>query len=205
MLKRMILTVAGLVIMFAVMAGALEFSADMVTKDGGKTMNSKMNYANDRWRLDTTTAGKRSITIVRADKKLVWMMLPEQQLYTENKMQPEMLRGMSQKTAGETKRQKLGRETVNGIACDKYEVTYREGLKTKKTYLWLSADNWPVKSAATDGSWSTEFKNFKKADQPDSLFVVPAGYNKLTVPGFKMPPGTRPMSVRKDLKLPPGE
>ena len=44
-----------------------------------------------------------------------------------------------------------------------------------------------AKTAAVDGSFTQEYKNIKIGGQPDSLFEVPAGYKKMTMPG--VPPG----------------
>lgn len=188
------------VLALAAAAAVQEFSADVVTKTKGQTINSKMNYGGDKWRLETTAGGKKTISIVRSDKKVVWMVMPEQRLYLEQKMQPEHQRGMTAKQNGEVSRKKIGRESVNGIAADKYEVTYKNGRKTEKMHQWISDDKWPVKSAAVDGSWSTEFKNVSKGDQPDVLFSVPAGYNKMSLPSLRMPAGVRANPLLRNMK-----
>jgi hypothetical protein len=60
--------------------------------------------------------------------------------------------------------------------------------KTINTYQWMATDiNFPVKTAAVDGSWSMEYKDIKLGSQPDSLFELPAGYQKMSIPS--MPPG----------------
>jgi hypothetical protein len=49
----------------------------------------------------------------------------------------------------------------------------------------------PVKMAAVDGSWTMEYKNINMGTQPDSLFELPSGYKKMTMPSMpgmpKMP------------------
>jgi hypothetical protein len=37
---------------------------------------------------------------------------------------------------------------------------------------------------AVDGSWSVEYKNVSLGPQPDSLFEVPEGFQKATMPSF---------------------
>jgi hypothetical protein len=67
--------------------------------------------------------------------------------------------------------------------CDKYQITQDVGGRKTVIYQWISKDYlFPIKSAAADGSWSTEFKNFKPGKQPASLFELPAGYKKFKVP-----------------------
>ncbi|MFA5113684.1 MAG: DUF4412 domain-containing protein [Candidatus Margulisiibacteriota bacterium] len=181
-------------------AAVQEFSADVVTKTKGQTINSKLNYGGDKWRLETTAGGKKTVSIVRSDKKVVWMVMPEQRLYLEQKMGPEHQRGMTAKQNGEVSRKKIGREPVNGVAADKYEVTYKNGRKTEKMHQWISDDKWPVKSAAVDGSWSTEFKNINKGDQPEVLFSVPAGFNKMSLPSMRAPRGMNPSNLYRNMK-----
>jgi hypothetical protein len=41
-----------------------------------------------------------------------------------------------------------------------------------------------VKTAATDGSWWSEFKNIKTMPQDPALFEIPSGYKKMS---FSMP------------------
>lgn len=43
--------------------------------------------------------------------------------------------------------------------------------------------NFPVKTAAVDGSWTQEYRNIKMGPQPNSLFEVPSGCKKLQAPG----------------------
>ena len=56
----------------------------------------------------------------------------------------------------------------------------------------------PVKTAAADGSWTVEYKNIDRGSQADSLFEVPAGFQKTAMPGMGaggmggMPQGMRP-------------
>ena len=47
----------------------------------------------------------------------------------------------------------------------------------------------PVKTAAVDGSWSQELKNIKMGSQSDSLFELPAGYQKMQMPQLPMMQG----------------
>jgi len=205
MFKNIVVLILQVMLVLGAAAGELEFSADVQTTVKGVTTGSKMSFGGDKWRLETTAAGKTTVSIARQDRKLVWVLLPEQQLYMEQKMKPEQQRGLTQRMAGELKRQKLGSETVNGMVCDKYEVTYKEGAKRSKLYQWMSADGWPVRSAALDGSWRTEFNNIKKGAQPAALFEVPAGYNLINVPGMKMVPGMRTINAQKSLKWLPGQ
>lgn len=201
MIKKLVVTLLA-VLSLSVMAAALEFSADVVTNYKGKTgpSSSKMYMSNNKWRMESEMKGKKSISIMLADKKVVWILMPESKMYLEQKLTPEKMMGMSSKAPGEVTRKKLGKESVNGFNCDKYEVTYKGPDGVTKMYQWLSSDSWPIKSAAVDGTWSTEFKNLKKGAQPGGLFTIPAGYKKMPMPDMGSMKGMKPGDMQKMMK-----
>ncbi len=190
--KRMVWVSLFLVSVFVIVGCApggvtKDFSADSVAKFGGQRMSGKIYFAGDKWRFEGTREGQKFITIVRTDKNVMWMLMPSQKMYMQFKVDPDQLLGKTDKMPGEIERKKVASETVNGIPCDKYKVAYKltEKAKPMSAYLWLSRDKIAVKSAAIDGSWSSEYKNIKRGKQPASLFELPAGYKKFEIP--KMP------------------
>jgi outer membrane lipoprotein-sorting protein len=168
-------------------AAIKEFSAESITKFGDKVHKAKIYFASDKWRLESTIQGRKSITIIRADKNVAWMLMPEQKMYMETKLGTNQLLGRTEKLPGEIERKKVGPESVNGMSCEKYLITYKADEKAESTqvYQWISRENIPVKFAAIDGSWSSEYRNISKGKQPDSLFELPAGYKKFELP-FQM-------------------
>jgi hypothetical protein len=190
---------------FCVGAVALaeEYSAEMVSRAKGMTVTSKMYSAGNKWRTETRQGGRNMVSILRLDKKLMWSLMPEQKMYMEMKLSEERTVGMTEKMPGEVQRKFLGREKVNGIDCDKYEVTYtlKETGKRETIYQWVSRDKMPIKTAAKDGSWSTEIKSFKKGRQPANLFEIPAGYKKQVVPAMMPGKGKLPVDYQKMLKM----
>jgi hypothetical protein len=92
---------------------------------------------------------------------------------------------VEEKVKGEVSRKKIGSETVNGHPTTKYEVTAKTDDKVTQIHQWWATDiHFPVKTAAVDGSWSMEYRDIKIGSQPDSLFEVPAGYKKMSIPGM---------------------
>lgn len=160
---------------------AAEFSAEMVIKSQGQTMHSKIYMKNNKIRMETKGEGIHSI--VRMDKNVMWVVMPEEKSYMEVKADQAQIPG--EKMKGEVSRKYIGSETVNGYPTKKYEVTIKDGEISDKAYQWVSTDlNYPIKISALDGSWSTEYKNIKKDSQPDRLFELPAGYEKMAMPGL---------------------
>lgn len=169
---------------------ALEFSADVVRKGMGGESTSKVYIKDKKVRMDSQ-AGPMGpgYNIIRQDIKMMWMVSPAQKSYFEMPLQG--LADMSQqpqgdeKMPGEVSRKELGKEVVDGHPSIKYEITYTMGGQSHSVHQWIAQDlKLPVRTAAVDGSWSVEYKNINKGPQPDSLFEVPAGFQKASMPGF---------------------
>ena len=177
-----------LVLLLAGLAWAQEFSAESVMKMKGQPeRTSKMYFSRDKWRIEGAAGDQYSATIYRADKKVVWLLMPKQKAYMEQVLKSQDMTVQSQKMQNETERKFLGKETVNGISCDKYKISYKADGKVQSIYQWIG-DGMAVKSAAVDGSWSSELRNIKKGPQKDPLFAVPPGYRKLALPSMKRNP-----------------
>lgn len=189
---------------FAGPALAQEFSATSITKlKGQPQQTSKLYFSNNRWRIESSAAGKSVTTIFRADKQVIWTLLPEQKVYTEMPLKPQDVLNQGKKMPGEYQRKLLGKETVNGILCDKYLISYKTEGKTQSVYSWIDGDM-AVKTMAVDGSWSNELKDIVKGRQKDPLFNPPAGYRKMSVPGYKLGPFDKPAFKEQVLPQIPG-
>lgn len=167
---------------------AAEFSADMINKAQGQTLQSKIYMKKNKIRLETK--GEEAYSIVRTDKNVAWMVFPKDKAYME--MVPQGPQVQGEKLKGEVSRKYLGSETIDGRSTKKYEVILKDADISDKAYQWVATDlNYPIKISAVDGSWSTEYKNIKAGAQPDTLFELPAGYEKMAMPGM---PGIVPGS-----------
>jgi outer membrane lipoprotein-sorting protein len=163
---------------------AFEFSADtvMTHKGGGKT-TGKIYYKSDRFRMDMK-APEQMIMITRMDKKVIWNIMPAEKMYMELPFDLKNRPMVDEKFEGEIERKHIGNETIDGHPTKKYLITYKSDNKKHQVYQWWATDiNFPVKTAATDGSWVQEYKNIKIGTQPDSLFELPKGYKKFQFPG----------------------
>lgn len=162
----------------AVTAFAQEFSADMVMTQNGVTTNAKVFMSGQKSRMEAPG----SISISRMDKKVMWILMPEQKMYMEQAFDPSKMMASSEKVEGELERTPLGKDTVDGKVTDKYKVTYEIQGMRNEMYQWIeSGFNFPIKTSSLDGSWSAEYRNIKTGPQPDSLFEVPAGYKKFSM------------------------
>jgi len=197
-MKKMGITAFGFMVSLAVLGHvfAAEFSADMINKAGGQTMQSKIYMKDNKIRMETKE--EKTYSIVRMDKKIMWVIMPEEKSYMEM-ISDQLQQVPGEKMKGEVGRKYLSSETVNGFPTKKYEVTIKNDEVSDKAYQWIATDlNFPIKMTALDGSWSTEYKNIKVGGQPDSLFEIPANYEKKAMPampgmgpGPGVPPGIK--------------
>jgi hypothetical protein len=68
--------------------------------------------------------GQTGIHITRPDKKLTYIILPQQKAYAEMPITANLQKNMmtmSEKDKANLK--KIGEETISGLVCDKYETT----------------------------------------------------------------------------------
>ena len=65
------------------MARGAEFSAQMLVKDGVKTMPGKIYVQDGKMRQEFLDVEGQTVTIVRPDQKVVWVILPRQRCYLE--------------------------------------------------------------------------------------------------------------------------
>ena len=125
---------------------------------------------------------------MRFDRKVMWNLMPAQKMYLE--MPGASLSDWTSwaDTQG-VQRESLGMEQVGEYHCEKFRV-HMEVLGKAATALDWDAkelEGLAVKSQDEKGTWSTEYKNVKLGPQDPSLFEIPAGYQKMSLGGFKLP------------------
>ena len=188
--RRFLGVVLGsILLVWAGLAQAAEFSATMITKAGGTEIPGKVYVKGDKMRNEIQASGHPIINIMRPDKKLVWIIMPQQKAYMEMPINPgTQQRMMSLTEKQKAKMKKVGSETIDGYACEKYETTMDQQGKSMKVYTWIATDlGVPIKVVSEDGSFSMEYKDIKSGEVADSQFEAPQGYKKMKMP-FAMPP-----------------
>jgi hypothetical protein len=155
---------------------AEEFSAEQATITRSTTEVSALHYRPDRWRLEVKGKGHSDIAIFRLDKKLIWILLPNDKRYMQAVLAPEDL-PLPGRIPGEIDRSVVGQEDVEGFVCDKVVVRYSKGDETCEMIFWVSRKlGVPLRSEAPDLGWKTEVQKIQLGPQPDSLFEIPADY-----------------------------
>lgn len=179
---RHILTAVILVlgICFSGAARALEFTADRITKIDGRTGKANIYYRDNMWRIEHHTMGPVSVSIVRKDKQVVWMLLSRMKHFKTVPYSADQDLWVTEKLDGEVSREEIGQETREGHPTILYEIVTKHGERTEAYYQWLATDiHFPMKLAKKDGSWIVEYQHVKLRAVTDYLFQLPLNFQPL--------------------------
>ena len=194
--SRLMLFVVSLFIIglgIAVSGNAAEFSADMIQKSSMGNSEGKVFVKGEKFRHEMTMGGQKQIMIFQKEKGIVWVLMPQLKMYME--MTAGGQQDMSPPTPEEMEKmgdkKYLGEEKVNGYKCKKYRYTSNDPSVGPAT-MWISKKlNFPIKTEmeGSSGPMSMEYKNIQEKKIPDSLFTLPAGYQKMSMPSMPNMPG----------------
>jgi len=193
MVKKIFLRVGLVVVILfltvpalSVSSNAADFSADMINKSPMGNIEGKMFFKGGNFRQEMMMGGQKQITIFRKDKQVVWVLMPAQMMYME--MQAGSRQNMAQVDPDQIDKlggkKCLGKEKVNGYMCSKYRYTFHDKSSGTAIY-WISDKlNFPVKmqTQGTSGSMSMEYRNIQEKTVPASLFDIPGGFQKMSMP-----------------------
>ena len=161
-------------------AGALEFTADQITRIDGRSRKVNIYYRDDMWRLEHHDLGPVNVTIVRKDKQVMWLLLSRMKHFKTVPYDPEQAPKVSERMEGEVAREEIGTEVLDGHPTTLYQVTVRRGDRTDVYYQWLATDiRFPLKLARKDGGWTVEYRNVKLRKVTDYLFQLPVNFRPL--------------------------
>jgi hypothetical protein len=161
------------------------FSADQVHTMRNKTTTGKIYASENAVRTEGQEKGKSSTNIMRFDRKVMWILMPDQKMYLEMPWATQAEWAVAADGA-QVKRESLGSEQVGAYHCDKSRVTvtYKGTTSTQLEWAAKELDGFVVKRQDEKGMWSTEYQNVKLGPQDPSLFELPAGYQKLSMGGM---------------------
>ena len=184
-------------IIFSPLLQATDFCADMETKakNGQVMVMGKMCVKGQKSRHEMNQGGRQMIMINRPDKHVAWSLMPQSKQYMEVPVSEDEMGDQPENWNQDLQKEGkfLGKETVNGVECNKYELSEDQH---KVTY-WISVkDNIPVRILSEE--MEVNYKNIRTGNVPNKLFEIPAGYRKLNIPNIPgmiprsgMPPATR--------------
>jgi outer membrane lipoprotein-sorting protein len=161
-----------------------EFTARLVVKDAGKTVSGKLSVKGDNLRQEFMDRNGHSITIVRRDKKLVWVVMPREKVYIELPLEGKLPGQFLQLPANAIHTRRVGIETVNGYTTERYQLTVPGGPagSTIQTY-WISEKlGTPLKMECKEKNLSVEYQDINEGQVADNLFEPPTEFKKVTRP-----------------------
>jgi len=164
------------------------FSAEVINTIGKETHRGKVYAIEKAMRTEGDEKGQKGITIVRYDRKVMWILMPDQKMYMEMaNLGPGA--DWSKLEGAKVQRESLGTEQVGPYHCDKsrVRVTYEGHMYTSIEWAAKELNGFIVKSQGEKGEWTTEYQNIRLGPQDPSLFEIPSGYHKLSM-GSMQPP-----------------
>jgi hypothetical protein len=124
----------------------------------------------------------KMVNIMRPDKKVAYIIYPNLQAYAENVLTDEQAANMLD-TTSKLEKTSMGKETIDGHACEKNKVTVTpEKGEKQDVMVWNATDmkNFPIQMemSANGNDIVMKYTNVK-LDKPDAkLFEPPAGFTK---------------------------
>jgi len=155
-----------------------------MTRNGRTQQTSKICVAGQKMRMEMPHPSGRGslVTIVRQDRRVVWMVFPEQKLYREVTLDASDLAAMPREIKDDQVIEELGRETVAGYSCRKVKVRTKVTVMGRTiestSTVWTSPKlGLPLRSEHESGT-VTELKDITEGRQPADLFEIPVGFAK---------------------------
>jgi hypothetical protein len=182
-----VLTVLGCVVAFSGTVLAAEFSADVIQKMGDEVKKGKFFVKGSKMR----TEFEEGVIIMDVATGKTITLQPEEKMYIEMPAMGSMATAADsdEELAKIATKKKVGTEKVNGYTCDKNLITYHNKAMGKMTQWYARKLNYPIKTVyhGPQGEMVTEYSNIKEGGVKDSLFEVPRGYRKMSMPGMSFP------------------
>lgn len=183
--------------LFSEIVMAAEFSADMTqvtpSRNGVVTMKGKIYVKGIIQRQDLSTPIGKHIIIMRPDKGVIWTLMPDSKNYLEQpttKIDAKSVPSIESVIKKRTDLKKAGTAKVAGYDCVKY--TYKNPERQVSGTVYISTKlQQQLKADTQTGTrkMSYSLSNIKEGKQAMSIFDLPAGYKKVTMPstGTAMP------------------
>ncbi len=159
------------------------FIADLVLTQNNRVNTGRIYVRDNLIRQEYNLKPENRITIIRGDRGRIWTLLPNNRTYFEAVYLGTRtdLKAYGVKADAIRETRVTGTETLNGYPCDVIEYVFSD-TKLKLTQ-WVSPKlNYPVKTEfhGLDGlKLSEEIRNINETTLQESLFEIPAGYQKM--------------------------
>lgn len=183
-----LITVFSVIILFSMTALA-DFSADTVTTSPQGTIKGKLystgqnGYGGKKIRTETLAEGHSSIVIIDQDKKVMYMLMPEEKMYMKQAYKPQNAKGQKATVDKPVSKTFIRNDKFDGHSVKVYNAKTEDG---KNVVIWEATDinNFPVKIEMPSEKATIEYHNVNTKPVDKSLFEIPAGYSAFSMPGM---------------------
>jgi hypothetical protein len=167
----------------------VEYSADRIIESEAGTFNGKVYAAKDKERTEISMRGMQSVTILRRDKKLSWMLMPSHRMYSEM----DLVRAQHQSgsaPADDVSIESVGTETIEGFETTKYKMLMKDG--SAGGFIWITQQGITIKmdllskSEGKKTRMTVTLTNLQIGPQDAQLFELPSDYNAMPSMGAGM-------------------
>ena len=165
----------------------VEYAAESTVGTGERARPGRLWRTPTALRHETIQANRVETVIVRLDRGLAWLLVPE--LTTAIEMDLSAFALVGALGDGKSVSQKaLGSETIAGVQATKYRVTGNgQGAGAFDGFVWARADGVVLRidgegeSLGQRGLVALSFTNVRVGRQDPALFEPPAGFRRLAV------------------------
>jgi len=159
----------------------VDYAAHTVMQSRAGRLTGRVWASGPKERRELIVQGHTHTMIVRKDRGVAWVLVPEQQVYLE---QPLGESGMTPDrfAGGQLVRDVLGTEVVNGAKATRYRV---HGTSAKgepfAALMWMTAQEIPVRVVTDEGDQRVEMEldELSVGAVDPSRFEIPSGYTRL--------------------------
>lgn len=155
-------------------------TSGIIPGPAGELTNTVMvRYASDRDRLRVDGPYGRFYAIVDIDAERMLIVMPGQRIYAT---QPADRAIMAMFKAGNTAFRRIGAETVAGLRCTVYDAA----LNDRTGQVCLTDDGVLLRASIEDPDRHPELEAVRVTytRQPERLFEIPPGFQKLDMPNL---------------------
>lgn len=158
-----------------------EYSADRTIYSEIGEMQQKVFHSFGKERIEMQMEGMQTVMISRPDLGKFWNLMPMFEIYME--IDADKASEMSGQAPDDMTIEKVGPDTVNGIATTKYKMLMKD--KSAGGFIWLTAQYIPLQMdfISKEGGEKSRVKmsmsNLKLGKQDAALFELPEGLNPM--------------------------
>jgi hypothetical protein len=172
----------------------VEYSADALVGSGDAARPGKLWRTPNSVRLETLENGRPQTVIVRVDRSIAWLLIPDMRLAVETELSGLALTQALFGRSDSFKFSALGPDTVEGTRTTRWQIETADppragnpGAGWFRGLVWTRADGVVMKIEGEGEHRSRRgyvhllFRNVRVGRQESALFVPPAEFRRLPV------------------------